>query len=456
LKPADDTIAAIATATGGGIGILRVSGPHSHSIAHALLGHAPIPRHAHYAIFRDATGRVLDRGLLLAFRAPHSFTGEDVLELHAHGNPLVLETLLARVCELAARRARAGEFSERAFLNGKLDLTQAEATADLIAAGSEAQARAALRSLEGVFAREVEALLHLLTQLRAYVEAAIDFTDEEIDFLAEPALATQLVRVRAELASLMIAARRGRQLRDGLYVVISGAPNVGKSSLLNALARSERAIVTATPGTTRDVLREKVTLGGARIELIDTAGLRDTHDPVEAEGVRRANVERARADLVIEVVEAVRGDARVNAASTFPVRGSGFENHTVMSRRIVVHNKSDLAHIEAHVEMQEGDPHVWLSARESRGVDLLEALLAQAAGGGESTEGAFSARARHVDALARTQSHLDAAAAQLGAGAGELAAEELRQAQNSLGEITGAFTPDDLLGRIFATFCIGK
>ena len=486
MNEVSDTIAAIATATGGGVGIVRVSGPGTLAIAQALLGEAPISRYAHYVLFRHARGHVIDRGLLLAFAAPASFTGEDVVELHAHGNAVVLDALLARVCELGARRARAGEFSERAFLNGKLDLAQSEAIADLIAAGSERQVRAAMRSLDGVFSRAVVALLAELTRLRTHIEAAIDFTDEDIDFLADPVLVLQLDRLRTRIAELLVAARRGQQLRDGLYVVISGAPNVGKSSLLNALARSERAIVTAIPGTTRDVLRETVTLGGARIELVDTAGLRDTEDAIEGEGVRRAYAERARADLVIEVVDAAVDDEEKSICertARYPSVVGGEEellrttdprdgqHHCTASdsrigtesggtnspTRIIVHNKIDLIGAAPRVERRDGVAHTWLSAHDGRGVDQLERLLAQAAGGGDSVTGSFSARARHVDALQRTQVHLDSAQVELvEARAGELAAEELRLAQQALGEITGIFTPDDLLAQVFSTFCIGK
>ncbi len=461
MNEANETIAAIATASGGGVGIVRISGVAALDIAQRMLGHAATPRHAYFTKFRDSHGRAIDHGLLLAFVAPASFTGEDVVELHAHGNAFVLETLLARVCELGARRARAGEFSERAFLNGKLDLAQAEAMADLIVAGSERQVRAAMRSLDGDFSKEVDALLTGLTHVRSHLEAAIDFTDDDIDFLADPALAARLEKLSVQLAALLESARRGQQLRDGLYVVITGAPNVGKSSLLNALARSDRAIVTATPGTTRDVLRETVTLGGTRIELVDTAGLRDTLDPVEAEGVRRAHAERARADLVIEVLDATataQGVLIDGAPALLPARygTSGRGEEPTSPQHIIVHNKIDLIGAEPHIEGRNGVAHSWLSAHDGRGVELLEALLAERAGGGESA-GTFSARARHVRALERTRDHVELAQMQLvDARAGELAAEELRQAQQALGEITGTFTPDDLLARIFSTFCIGK
>ncbi|MEO6065735.1 MAG: tRNA uridine-5-carboxymethylaminomethyl(34) synthesis GTPase MnmE, partial [Lysobacterales bacterium] len=461
MNDANDTIAAIATASGGGVGIVRISGVAALDIAKRILGHAATSRHAHFTGFRDARGRLIDRGLLLTFVAPASFTGEHVVELHAHGNAVVLETLLARICELGARRARAGEFSERAFLGGKLDLAQAEAIADLIAAGSERQARAAMRSLDGAFSREINALLAALTRLRTHIEAAIDFTDEELDFLGDPALLAQLDSLRTRLAELLRGARRGQQLRDGLYVVITGAPNVGKSSLLNALARSDRAIVTATPGTTRDVLRETVTLGGARIELVDTAGLRDTLDPIEAEGVRRAHAERARADLVLEVVDAgtrhaippdepglillpacgekvpggwmrgseqlgspssafgtfsplSRGEGESNATSNVPdsLRAAGSGSSS--PRRIIVHNKIDLVDMEPRIEQHDGVAHTWLSAHDGRGVATLETLLAEIAGGGShDARGTFSARTRHVDALQRTQTHLDRSREQL-------------------------------------------
>ncbi len=445
--PHEDTIAAIASAPGAaGVGIVRVSGPHVPAIAHALLGRSPEPRHAHFAAFRDASGQLIDRGLLLYFPAPASYTGEHVLELQGHGSAVLLDTLLRRVCGLGARLARPGEFTERAFLNGKLDLAQAEAVADLIAARSQAGARAALQSMEGVFSRKVEALLQSLIALRVHIEAAIDFPEEEIDFLADPAIAQQLTTLRAKLDDLLREAQRGVRLNDGLRVAIVGRPNAGKSSLLNALAGSDRAIVTDIAGTTRDVLRESISLDGITLELADTAGLRDTHDPVEREGVRRAHGERERADVVILVTDAQHADADLAWLRDLPPA----------VERIVVVNKIDLDTVTAHVEQRTDAHWLWLSVKTGVGLDALRERLKQLAGAG-SGEGAFSARRRHVLALEQVSEHHARTAHVLAVThAGELAAEELRQAQHALGEITGTYSSDDLLGAIFSSFCIGK
>lgn len=442
-----DTIAAIASAPGAaGIGVVRVSGPRVPAMAQALLGRPPDPRHAHLATFSDNDGTLIDRGLLLHFPAPHSYTGEHVLELQGHGSAVLLDLLLKRVCTLGARLARPGEFTERAFLNGKLDLAQAEAVADLIAARSEAGARAALRSLEGAFSQRVHALLDALIALRVHVEAAIDFPEEEIDFLADPAIARQLEALRTQLSQLLIETRRGVRLADGLKVAIVGRPNVGKSSLLNALALSERAIVTPVAGTTRDVLRETVSLDGAVLELADTAGLRHTEDEVEREGVRRARAELARADLVLLVTDAGHIEEDLGLLDELPPNVA----------RLLIVNKIDLGAQPPGAETRAGLPHLRISARTGEGLDLLRAELKTRAGMG-SGEGAFSARRRHVSALERVQTHLDHAAVALAAArAGELAAEDLRHAQQALGEITGSYTSDDLLGAIFGSFCIGK
>jgi tRNA modification GTPase len=442
-----DTIAAIASAPGAaGIGVVRVSGPGVPAIAQALLGRAPQPRHAHLATFRDGDGTLIDRGLLLHFPAPHSYTGEHVLELQGHGSAVLLDLLLRRVCVLGARLARPGEFTERAFLNGKLDLAQAEAVADLIAARSEAGARAALRSLDGAFSQRVQALLDALVALRVHVEAAIDFPEEEIDFLADPALARQLEAVRLQLGDLLGETRRGVRLTDGLKVAIVGRPNAGKSSLLNALAQSERAIVTPVAGTTRDVLREAVNLDGVLLELADTAGLRHTEDEIEREGVRRAHGELARADLALLVTDATHAEADLELIAGLPANIA----------RLVLVNKIDLDGLPARRDSRAGLPQLWLSVRTGEGLDLLRAEL-KARAGAAGGEGAFSARRRHVAALERVQAHLDHAAAALAAPrAGELAAEDLRQAQHALGEITGSYSSDDLLGAIFGSFCIGK
>lgn len=444
---ADDTIAAIASAAGAaGVGIVRVSGPRVPAIAHALLGKPPSPRHAHFAAFRDAAGALIDRGLLLHFPAPASYTGEHVLELQGHGSTVLLDVLLRRVCELGARLARPGEFTERAFLNGKLDLAQAEAVADLIAARSEAGARAALQSMEGVFSHRIAVLLHELITLRVHIEAAIDFPEEEIDFLADPAIRQQLDRVQEVLAQLLREAQRGLRLNDGLRVAIIGRPNAGKSSLLNALAGADRAIVNATAGTTRDVLRASLSLDGVALELADTAGLRDTEDEVEREGVRRARGELQHADVALLVTDA--GHARADQELFAPAAAG--------AQRVVLVNKIDLDGGVAH-DAQRGDAHwLWVSVKSGAGLETLREVLKRMAGAG-SGAGAFSARRRHVLALQRVGRHLAATADQLGtARAGELAAEELRQAQQALGEITGVYSSDDLLGAIFSSFCVGK
>ena len=447
----NDTIAAIASAPGAaGVGVVRVSGPAVPSIAQALLGRAPQPRYAHLAAFRDAAGELIDRGLLLHFPVPASYTGEHVLELQGHGSAVLLDALLRRVCELGARLARPGEFTERAFLNGKLDLAQAEAVADLIAARSQAAARAALQSMEGVFSRKKEVLLQALIALRVHIEAAIDFPEEEIDFLADPAIGHQLAHVRGELAELLREAQRGLRLNDGLRVAIIGRPNAGKSSLLNALAGSDRAIVNATAGTTRDVLRESLSLDGIALELADTAGLRDTDDEVEREGVRRAHGELARADVALLVTDAPHAQSDLSLLAQLP---PGVET-------LVLINKIDLQpefeHASAHSESRDGVSWLWASAKTGAGLDAVREHLKQLAGAG-SGEGAFSARRRHVQALQQVSAHLDHAAHMLaGHRAGELAAEELRHAQHALGEITGSYSSDDLLGAIFGSFCIGK
>ncbi|GAB2540404.1 tRNA uridine-5-carboxymethylaminomethyl(34) synthesis GTPase MnmE [Rhodanobacter koreensis] len=442
-----ETIAAIASAPGAaGIGVVRVSGPLVPLIAQTLLGYMPQPRHAHFAAFRDAGGGLLDRGLLLHFPAPASYTGEHVLELQGHGSTVLLDQLLRRVCELGARLARPGEFTERAFLNGKLDLAQAEAVADLIAARSQAGARAALQSMEGVFSRKVEVLLQALIALRVHIEAAIDFPEEEIDFLADPAIARQLEALRAELGELLREAQRGLRLNDGLRVAIIGRPNAGKSSLLNALAGSDRAIVNAAAGTTRDVLRESLSLDGIALELADTAGLRETNDEVEREGVRRAHGELARADVALLVTDAQHVQHDLRLLTGLPAN----------VERLVLINKIDLDRASAHREAHDGMTWLWASAKTGAGLDALREHLKRLAGAGGG-EGTFSARRRHVLALQQVAAHLDHTAAVLaGSRAGELAAEELRHAQHALGEITGSYSSDDLLGAIFGSFCIGK
>lgn len=447
-----DTIAAIATPHGqGGIGIVRLSGPDARAIGERLVDRRLTPRKAHYATFVDAAGTTIDDGLALWFPAPHSYTGEDVVELQGHGNPLVQALLLQRVYALGARPARPGEFSERAFLEGRLDLAQAEAVADLIAAGSEAAARAARRSLDGEFSRRVNALLDELVAARVHIEAAIDFPEEEIDFLSDGAVVRRLNCLAERHAQLLTATERGQRLRDGRVVAIVGRPNAGKSSLLNALAGSERAIVTDIPGTTRDVLREEVRLGLMTLTLIDTAGLRTASDAIEAEGVRRARAELARADHALLVVDASAndedGDLEALRAECPPDVA-----------RTLIYNKIDLTRDVPAIDTSDaGETRVYVSAKTGAGLPALIAHLESLAASGADQDGAFSARTRHVDALRRTGERIRVARERLVVErAGELVAEELRQAQHALGEITGDYAPDDLLGAIFGTFCIGK
>ena len=448
--PQSDTIAAIATPSGrGGIGVIRISGPLVAAIAARLIGDLPAPRHAALRVFRDADGEMLDGGIALYFPAPASFTGEDVLELHGHGGPVVLDMVLARVVELGARIAAPGEFSRRAFLNDKIDLTQAEAIADLIDSGSTQAARAALRSLVGEFSAAIHALTEAVTETRVHVEAAIDFPEEEIDFLADKALRNRIDQCLELCSQILASARQGALLRDGMTVVIAGHPNAGKSSLLNRLAGYDAAIVTDVPGTTRDVLRERINIDGMPLHIADTAGLREHADVVEAEGIRRARAEMLRADRILYVIDAIRGlDDESIASETASLPANVPVTWVV--------NKIDL--VGGHPRLQQTEPPcVYVSATTGDGIDLLRQHLKECVGFLGSDAGTVSARRRHLDGLMRAQDHLEEAARQLiEARAGELMAEELRQAQQCLGEITGEFSSDDLLGRIFSSFCIGK
>ena len=450
-----DTIAAIATATGrGGVGIVRVSGAKARLVAEQLLNIKLQPRHAHYCDFSSSTGAVLDQGIALFFPGPNSFTGEDVLELQGHGGPVILDLLLREITQLGIRLARPGEFSERAFLNDKLDLAQAEAIADLIDATSEQAARNALHSLQGVFSKRIHELVEALIHLRIYVEASIDFPEEEIDFLSDGKVARDLDGIISKLQQVFKEARQGVLVRDGMRVVIAGRPNAGKSSLLNALSGRESAIVTSIEGTTRDVLREHIHIDGMPLHIIDTAGLRESPDEVEQIGIQRAWQEIQQADRVLLLVDS-RQSQLTDPHEIWPEFVDQLQDS---SKITLVRNKIDLTEENAGLFTSEsGDIYIGISAATGMGIDALKEHLKTIMGFSETGEGGFTARRRHLDALERAQSFLDTGKAQLqGYAAGELLAEDLRQAQNTLSEITGEFTPDDLLGRIFSSFCIGK
>ncbi len=446
------TIAAIATPPGrGGVGVIRLSGPKSYAIAEALSQTAlPKARYAGFRKFLDERGEVMDEGLVICFPNPHSFTGEDVVELQGHGGPVIQNALLARLLELGATAAKAGEFSMRAFENGKMDLVQAEAIADLIDATSQAAARSAVRSLQGAFSSKVNTVLENLIHLRLHVEAAIDFPEEEIDFLADGKILKLLDDVSASVSAVQQSARQGQLLREGLQVVIAGKPNAGKSSLLNTLAGVERAIVTDIAGTTRDVLHEKITLNGLPITLTDTAGLRETGDVVEKEGIRRAIKEIEQADLLLLVYDLSQGEDPLELAKNY------FAEHIEPKRLMLIGNKCDLTGAAPALTDYQGFRSITVSAKLETGVQaLVDAITAHA--GFQPEEDTFIARTRHLDAMKRTQHYLAEAREQLTVyHAGELVAESLRLAQNALGEITGDFSADDLLGKIFGSFCIGK
>lgn len=447
-----DTIVAIATAPGaGGVGIVRLSGPRACAVAEEICTRKLQPRTAHHVRFGDADGTTIDDGIVLYFAAPASYTGEEVVELQAHGSPAVLQQLVARCQALGARGARPGEFSERAWLNGKLDLVQAEAVADLIAASDVRAARAARRALDGEFSRRVEGLAAELLALRVHVEAAIDFADEPLDTLGGQQLREGLVAAIGSLEALLLEAERGRKLRDGLHAVIVGPPNVGKSSLLNALAGHERAIVTAIAGTTRDLLHETIRVDGVELTLVDTAGLRETVDEIEREGIRRARSELARADIALAVVDACAPEAGRDTLQAAVAD---------VPALVWLHNKSDLLPPGAP-PLPRGDQALRVSARTGAGLEAVHARLGAlwregSAAGVDATEGAFTARARHVAALRRTGAELADVRQALAGETLDLAAEALRAAHDSLGQITGRVAPDDLLGHIFSTFCVGK
>jgi tRNA modification GTPase len=447
--PAADTIAAVATPPGrGGVGIVRVSGRRAAEIAQAVTGSLPAPRVAHFARFSGEGGDVIDEGITLYFKAPASFTGEDVLELQGHGGPVVMDLLLQRVLALGARLAEPGEFSRRAFLNDKLDLAQAEAIADLIDSQTQAAARSAMRSLSGDFSARVNRLVADITALRTYVEAAIDFPEEEIDFLADRHVSDRLAALIEQVSDLRHRAHTGRLLRDGMTLVIAGLPNAGKSSLMNALTGEESAIVTEVPGTTRDILRAEIALDGLPVHVIDTAGLRESDDQVEREGVRRARLAIAAADHALWVFDAAQDP-----------QASGLELAELPPELPLtrVRNKIDLSGEAAHATHVDGHVELAVSAKTGLGVDALRERLKELVAYDGANEGDFSARRRHLDAITRAHSLLLTGRAALQEGeAGELLAEDLRQAQLALSEITGEFTADDLLGEIFTNFCIGK
>lgn len=440
-----DTIAAIATAPGrGGIGVIRLSGPKALDIGKALTGQTSFtPRLAHYARFVDSDTSVLDDGLLLFFPGPHSFTGEDVVEIQGHGGPVVLNLLLQRCFALGARQARPGEFSERAFLNDKLDLVQAEAIADLINAQTQTAARQARASLSGTFSDAINELATAMVGLRVYVEAAIDFPEEEIDFLSEGHVSQRLALILEQGRQLRHSARQGALIRNGATVVLAGRPNAGKSSLLNTLAGDQIAIVTDQPGTTRDVLREHIELEGVPIYLTDTAGLRESDDHIEQEGVRRAHSAMAKADLIVHLID----DSSSEPEQTLTIEGPVLR----------VLNKIDLTGRQPGREHAETVPTVAISTRTGEGLPSLKETLLMMIGLETGSDTVFSARERHLTALDDTLAILTEAEQQfLASGAGELLAEDLRQAHNTLGEITGKMSSDELLGEIFSSFCIGK
>lgn len=443
-----DVIAAIATAPGrGGVGIVRVSGPSLAAFAEALTGRKPEPRHAGFVRFRASEGETIDEGILLYFPSPASFTGEDVVELQGHGGPVVMQLLLARCVELGARHAQPGEFSRRAFVNGRMDLAQAEAVADLIEASTAAAARSAVRSLTGQFSEQINRLKDELVDLRMLVEATLDFPDEEVDFLERSRAFERLERVRVRLKEVLAGAQQGKLLRDGLRVVLVGRPNVGKSSLLNALTGDDSAIVTAIAGTTRDTVRETIQVHGIPVHIVDTAGLRESvTDEVERIGIERTWAEIGKADVILRLVEATGGGAEDEAGIDARIEPS--------IPRILVVNKIDLAGLPSGRDADGGGTRIFLSARSGEGIDLLRDELASIAGFRSDAEDVPLARERHVGAL---QASLERVAeASIRVDALELFAEELRLAHEALGEITGEFTSDDLLGVIFSRFCIGK
>ncbi|MCX2979974.1 tRNA uridine-5-carboxymethylaminomethyl(34) synthesis GTPase MnmE [Halieaceae bacterium IMCC14734] len=452
-----DSIAAIATAPGrGGIGIVRVSGPAVNSIANAICRAELTPRMAHYgAFYLPDEQEPLDQGIALYFPGPNSFTGEDVLELQGHGGPVVLDLLLQACCSAGARPARPGEFSERAFLNNKIDLTQAEAIADLINSTTVAAARSANRSLQGAFSTEIDQLVRLVTGLRIYVEAAIDFPEEEIDFISDGNVISQLDDIIEQHRQVLASASQGSLLQNGMKLVIAGKPNAGKSSLLNQLSGQDSAIVTPIEGTTRDVLREQIQIDGMPLHIVDTAGLRDDAETVEQEGIRRAWQEMETADhilLIVDSADPTPGDRLLLELQA--KLGSKLEQLPPLT---IIRNKCDLSAVTPQLDNTQPNPVIHLSAKTGAGIDILKQYLKDSAGYHSSESSQFSARRRHLTAMQAALDSLNQGRAQLlSQGAGELLAEDLRLCQNHLSTITGSFSSDDLLGEIFSSFCIGK
>jgi len=441
-----DTIAAIATPPGnGGVGIIRISGLSASEIAKQLTNKYFLPRQALFTSFKDENQTIIDSGILLYFPNPSSYTGEDTIELQGHGGTIVLGMLLKRVLSLGARLANPGEFTERAFLNNKLDLTQAEAVADLIESSTEQSVRSAQKSMQGVFSEQINELVDELTELRVYVEAAIDFVDEEIDFLSDGVVEKKIKKIAEEIKKIQKTATQGRLLRDGMTVVLAGKPNVGKSSLLNALAGHEAAIVTEIAGTTRDVLKEQIQIDGMPLHIIDTAGLRESDNVVEKEGIRRAHEQIKQADKILLLIDSTDPE-------TDSVINSLPNNHNIT----IIYNKIDLLGKEPRIIESPDGTQIYLSVKKQLGLDLLTDYLKKSVGFNGETDNVFIARQRHIDTLGKGQEFVESAILQLQNKAGELVAEDLRQAQNSLAEITGAFSSDDLLGKIFSSFCIGK
>ena len=443
----NDTIAAIATASGsGGIGVVRVSGPAVMQIARAILGHCPKPRYAAYLPFQDADGQVLDQGIAIYYSAPHSYTGEDVLELQAHGGPALLQIILSRCLSLGARQAAPGEFTRRAYLNDKMDLAQAEAVADVINAATSEAAKSAMRSLSGEFSNRINSLLQRLVELRMFVEACLDFPEEEIDFISQGNVKQKIEGVQAELHRIYNESKQGHLLREGLTVVLVGQPNVGKSSLINQLAADDIAIVTSIAGTTRDTIKSAIQINGIPLHMVDTAGLRETEDEIEQFGIARTWRALESANIALLLLDVTQGITEIE--------------RSILARlpsdipKIWVHNKIDLTKNLPFIEYLEDEAHIHLSAKTGDGVNLLRETLLKIVGWKSTSEGVFMARTRHLDAIKKVEQFLDLALESLNQS--EIVAENLRMAQDALSTVTGEFTPDDLLGEIFSKFCIGK